>query len=27
VKSQDGSDVYLSVTRTDTPPTANPYRR
>ncbi|HEY3980146.1 MAG TPA: hypothetical protein VGM79_22915 [Streptosporangiaceae bacterium] len=24
-KTQDGSDVYLSVTRTDTPPTANPY--
>jgi hypothetical protein len=25
VKTQDGSDVYLSVTRTDTPPTTNPY--
>jgi hypothetical protein len=27
VKTQDGSDVYLSVTRTDTPPTTNPYGR
>ena len=27
VKSEDGSDVYLSVTRTDTPPAGNPYRR
>jgi hypothetical protein len=27
VKTQDGSDVYLSVTRTDAPPTANPYGR
>jgi hypothetical protein len=25
VKTQDGSDVYLSVTRTDSPPTTNPY--
>jgi hypothetical protein len=25
VKTPDGSDVYLSVTRTDSPPTANPY--
>jgi hypothetical protein len=27
VKTQDGSDVYVSVVRTDTPPTANPYGR
>jgi hypothetical protein len=25
VKTPDGSDVYLSTTRTDSPPTANPY--